>query len=108
MMQWDIVDQTFRIDRDCFDNHLIMYTLSGCLIVEQYGSEYRIPASHGILMNLHHAHKYYFSQTEHTEILWMHFRGTPCRAMLSALGEQHSFPFFFQKDSFYLVLKLYR
>lgn len=95
-----IVDQDFIIDRDYFDNHLIMYTLSGRLIVEQYGMEYQIPAGYGILMDLRHAHKYYFSKAEHTEILWMHFRGAPCQAMLNTLGEQHPLPFFFQGNDF--------
>lgn len=95
-----ITEQAFRIDRDYFDNNLIMYTLSGCLIVEQYGIEYQIPAGQGILMDLRHAHKYYFSRTEHTEIVWMHFRGVPCQAMLNTLGEQHPLPFFFQDKGF--------
>lgn len=95
-----ITEQDFRIDRDYFDNNLIMYTLSGCLTVEQYGKHYQVTASHGILMDLRHVHKYYFSKTEHTEILWMHFRGVPCQTMLNTLCEQHPLPFFFQGKEF--------
>lgn len=95
-----IVDQDFRIDRDYFNNNLIMYTLCGCLTVEQYDRQYQVTAGQGILMDLRHAHKYYFSKTEHTEILWMHFRGVPCQTMLNTLEEQYSLPFFFQGDDF--------
>lgn len=95
-----IVDQDFLIDRTYFDNNLIMYTLSGCLIVEQCGKCYQITAGQGILMDLRHAHKYYFRETVHTEILWLHFRGTPCNTMLNVLGEQHPLPFIFQDASF--------
>ena len=95
-----IDDPDFIIDRDYFNNHLIMYTLTGCIIVEQYGLQYRIPEGQGILMDLRQPHKYYFSKKEKTEIIWMHFRGEPCRSMLDMLCEQHDLPFIFSGGSF--------
>lgn len=95
-----IDDPDFIIDRNYFNNHLIMYTMSGCLIVEQYGSQYRIYKGQGILMDLRQPHKYYFSGHEKTKIIWMHFRGAPCGAMLDTLCEQHSLPFTFRGGDF--------
>ena len=83
----------FLIDRSNFNNNLIMYVLSGCLVAEQYGETHEILPGHGILMDLRDTHKYYFMEKGHSEIIWLHFRGTPVDAVINHLHTgEHAAP----------------
>lgn len=93
-------DPDFLIDRNHFNNNLIMYVLSGRLVAEQYGETHDILPGHGILMDLRDTHKYYFGEKGHTEILWLHFRGTPVDAVINHLHAGSMLPLHFEDTSF--------
>lgn len=90
----------FLIDRSNFNNNLIMYVLSGCLVAEQYGETHEILPGHGILMDLRDTHKYYFIEKGHSEIIWLHFRGTPVDAVINHLHTGKMLPLRFEDASF--------
>lgn len=86
---------SFLIDRNYFNNNLIMFVLSGVLHVEQYGRKYKLTKKQGILMELTKKHKYYFNKSCETHIIWFHFRGTPCQEYINELIVNKKMPMVF-------------
>lgn len=95
-----ISDPNFEIDRAYFDNNLIMFVLSGTLIVEQYDRQFQIFSEQGILMSLRDKHRYYFNKNSATSIIWLHFRGIPCNIQIKELCRKRFLPFIFEDTQF--------
>lgn len=89
----------FLIDRGYFNNCLLMFVCSGVLYVEQNGKKLEILPGRGVLMDLTVRHKYYFSHTQKSEILWFHFRGRPTAELMNYLNHNQRLPMFFSSDS---------
>lgn len=83
------------IDRNYFNNNLIMFVLCGVLYVEQYGKKHKITEKQGILMELTQKHKYYFDKSCETHIIWFHFRGKPCQEFINELNINKKMPMTF-------------
>lgn len=88
-------NEGFIIDRENFNNNLIMYVLSGTLHVEQNG-HYVLKQGEGIIMNLIDRHKYYTDETDTCEIIWIHFNGRQCDAFLKFIADTHKMPAVFK------------
>ncbi len=80
----------FLINRHFFNNHLVIYVLSGTFCIEQECKTMCVPAGSSVLMTLTKPHKYYFK--EKGEILWFHFRGTPIQSLISDLDTRGLLP----------------
>jgi AraC-like DNA-binding protein len=89
---------TFLIDRNYFNNNLIMFVLSGVLYVEQFGKKHKITEKQGILMELTQKHKYYFDRASEATILWFHFRGKPCQELIDELNMHEKMPLVFTAE----------
>lgn len=92
-------NKSFLIDRNYFNNNLIMYVISGTLFVEQNGIKHKINANQGILMDLTKKHKYYFDKTTSGNIIWLHFRGNPCQPLINEMNKFHKLPLVFISDT---------
>lgn len=88
---------TFLIDREYFDNYVVMYVLKGTLYVEQFRKQWQIKPGEGILMSLHHKHKYYFDKKEESVVIWFHFRGKPCESLILELDHHYQMPVVFDR-----------
>ncbi|MFI3215060.1 MAG: AraC family transcriptional regulator [Eubacteriales bacterium] len=89
----------FRIRRKLFDNYLIMYVLSGTLIVEQYGHTYNITVGEYIALDLHDAHEYYFKNGDPATILWSHMNGNVIDLLFEKLKSTTPLPFIYKNIS---------
>lgn len=101
---------SFFIDRNYFNNNLIMYVLSGELYVEQFGTKYRITGKQGILIELTQKHKYYFDKSCETHMIWFHFRGNPCQDLINELHNNQKMPMVFTaqwlEDEIYSIFNI--
>lgn len=88
----------FLIDRQYFNDNLVMVVLKGCLHVVQ-GSNRVIRAGQGILMELTSPHRYYFEKNCPSEILWFHFQGRPLQPILERLRANEQLPVVFDTGS---------
>jgi AraC-like DNA-binding protein len=88
----------FHIDRDTFNDNLIMYVLSGKLHVEQKGHHILGPGE-GIVMKLTEQHKYYTDESDICEILWMHFNGRQAGVFINYLEQNFNMPLIFEEPS---------
>lgn len=85
----------FLIDRNYFNNNLIMFVVCGALYVEQFGKKHRVIENQGILMELTQKHKYYFDKSCKSHIIWFHFRGKPCQELINDLNINKKMPMIF-------------
>lgn len=83
---WIHSSPNFIIDRKNFYDYLIMYVISGKLIVEQFDQKHIINPGEAILLSLYHYHKYYSSQKYPCEILWIHFGGIEKQTLFNLIG----------------------
>jgi AraC-like DNA-binding protein len=88
----------FLIDRNYFNNNLIMFVLSGVLYVEQFGKKHKITKKQGILMELTQKHKYYFDRDSEASIIWFHFRGKSCQDLINELNVHKKMPLVFTAE----------
>lgn len=93
-----IKSKDFFIDRESFNNNLIMYVLSGKLHVEQNG-HFILTQNEGIIMRLTDKHKYYTDENDTCEILWMHFSGRQTEIFLKFIEQTYSLPIIFKEKS---------
>lgn len=89
--------EDFIIDREDFNNNLVMYVLSGKLHVEQNG-HHILQKGEGIMMRLLDKHKYYTDKVDTCEILWLHFSGRQTELYLKYLDQTHGLPVIFRED----------
>jgi len=87
----------FFIDREGFNNNLVMYVLSGKLHVEQNG-HFILTENQGIIMRLMDKHKYYTDPEDTCEILWMHFSGRQAEFFLKLLDQTLIMPAIFTES----------
>lgn len=83
--------EDFLIDREGFNNNLVMYVLSGKLHVEQNG-HFILQKNEGIILRLMDKHKYYTDETDTCEILWIHFNGRQAETFLKAIEQKYRMP----------------
>lgn len=81
----------FRIDRQSFDNYVVMHTMAGRLICCQNGEKIAAAPGESILMDLHKPHLYYFD-TAPSRIAWAHLNGAPVTLLLQKLAQHTSLP----------------
>lgn len=82
----------FRIDRQSFQNYLIMHTLSGRLWCCQSGDKIAVNTGESILLDLHAPHQYYFENSLSTRIAWMHINGSPAARIIQQIRQSNSLP----------------
>ncbi len=87
----------FMIDREGFNNNLIMFVLSGKLHVEQNG-HHILKKGEGILLRLMDKHKYYTDESDICEILWMHFNGRQADFFLNLIKQTDTMPVLFVEN----------
>lgn len=87
----------FFLDREYFNDNLVMYVLSGKLHVEQNG-HFILSENEGIILRLTERHKYYTDEEDVCEILWMHFNGRQSELYMNYLARNHSMPLVFRDD----------
>ena len=89
--------EDFLIDREGFNNNLVMYVLSGKLHVEQNG-HFVLSKNEGIIMRLMDKHKYYTDESDICEILWIHFNGRQAECFLKVIEQKHIMPAIFKES----------
>ena len=79
-------DPDFIVNRACYDNYIIMYTIYGKLWCCQGGQKIAVLPGQSIFLNLHQPHKYYFEKDVPTRIAWMTFNGSPVVQMMQHMS----------------------
>ena len=74
----------FHIQRNNFNNYLIMYTIYGELICFQEGHKLTVLPGEAVLLDLHKSHQYYFRENVPSRIAWAHINGTPSHELNNA------------------------
>ena len=83
---------SFFIEREGFNNYLVMYTISGELVCVQNGEEIAVLPGEAILVDLHQYHRYHFREGVPSKIAWAHMNGTPIISIVQQLQKKHPFP----------------
>lgn len=90
----------FLIDRNYFNNDLIMYVVEGILHVEQNMKHHKLTAGQGIVMRLSQKHKYYSDNVVGASVLWFHFKGKELSSVLNQLDKKDMLPVIFEDTSY--------
>lgn len=93
--------ETFYIDRDSFNNYLIMYTISGQLFCSQNGENIAVNSGEAVLLDLHDPHQYYFTKGVPSKIAWVHLNGVPIVKVMDCLKEMCNLPLKFTFPDIY-------
>lgn len=96
--------EDFLIDREGFNNYLVMYVLSGMLHVEQNGY-YVLGSNEGIIMRLMDKHKYYTDEVDTCEILWIHFNGRQAESFMKIIEQKYMMPAVFRENRVEQLIK---
>lgn len=76
---------SFFIMRNTYPDYLVMYTISGNIIIEQYGKKRMLSMGQSCFMNLQNPHCYYSDPDIPCKILWVHFGGKAILDLLPVL-----------------------
>jgi len=99
---------TFYINRKCFQNYLIMYTIEGQLQCFQNEENIVVDPGEAVLLDLHEPHKYYFTEGVPARIAWVHINGAPAVITMEKIKQNHSLPIKIEEPRILeLLLSLY-
>ncbi len=105
-------DPDFIIDRNSFDNFIIMYVKQGILFHEQNNNLFEVHPGQSILVNLKIPHKYYFKPEIKSEILWIHMNGHDVQNVADRINDASPLPFMYNlpdmQDEIYECFNLYQ
>lgn len=77
-------DADFCINREFFDNFVVMYIVEGCLCHEQCGRKIEIRSGEYIFADLRMPHRYYFEGE--SLLYWTHINGKTARELSESIG----------------------
>lgn len=98
----------FFIDRNYFNNNLVMYVAKGILHVEQNNRHYKLEAGQYIVMKLTQKHKYYSDAVNPSSVIWFHFKGKEITSLLDRLDKKGKMPLIAtSKDCEGKILKMF-
>lgn len=83
---------TFLVDREFFDNYVLMYVKEGALLHRQQGETYRLLPGEYVFADLKVPHRYWFEPGERGCILWTHLNGWPVTRLAERIHSQHPLP----------------
>ncbi|MFI3238032.1 MAG: AraC family transcriptional regulator [Lachnospiraceae bacterium] len=95
-----VASNDFQIERNSFDDALVLFVIEGVFHIEQYGMQYKLTPMNGVFMKLSDAHKYYSDKVEGATFLWMHVRGSAIDCVINTISNYNSFPILFQEIGF--------
>ena len=84
--------ENFLIERESFDDHLLLYVISGIFRVEQYSKKLTLTSGDGLLMTLKDKHKYYSDTKQGCKFIWLHFNGNQSDFLMDTAKNTFSLP----------------
>lgn len=93
-----------HIKREKFNNNIIMVVCSGTLHVRQNGKYFVLRPGRGILFNLEPWHEYYSDPDDPCTIVFTHFNGKGCAALIEEVGILSSLPVEFDGERMAAIL----
>ena len=79
MVGYEECGKRYFLERDDFNDYLILYTVSGKGIMKYRGREYTIQSGNCIYISCNEYHTYHTVSEEPWVITWMHFNGTSAK-----------------------------
>lgn len=82
----------FRIDRQSFNNYVLMYTVEGLLWCCQDDEKIAVEPGEYIFLDLHRPHCYYFQEGTPSRIAWLHMNGAPVVPIVQQMEKKGLLP----------------
>lgn len=91
----------FYIERESFQNFLIMYLVYGRLWCVQNGKKTVVEEGEVVFLDLHYPHKYYFEKGISTKIAWIAINGISAVQLVQKIHQNTLLPFVFKTEKLY-------
>lgn len=74
----------YAVQRESHDSFLLLYTISGCGVIQCSGTTFKLIGNHAAIIDCHSPHRY-FSDNADWEFIWLHIKGNAVLSFYSLL-----------------------